>query len=109
MAGSQPWSPADATSEINAIANSPNLRLTYSKHAREQMTERDLIASDVMFVLKRGFVLEPAEASTQTGLFKYCPQSRSPNSGNRTVRVVAIPDAKACWIKVVTVMWVDRP
>jgi Domain of unknown function (DUF4258) len=109
MARPQPWSPADATTEINAIANSPNLRLTHSRHALDQMTERDLIASDVMFVLKKGFVLEEPEPSTQAGFFKYCPQSRSPNSASRTVRVVAIPDAGLCWIKVVTVMWVDRP
>ena len=109
MAKPQPWSPADATTEINAIAQSPQLRLTYTGHSREQMAERDLIASDVMFVLRRGFVLEDGEPSTQAGLYKYCLQSRSPNSESRTVRVVAIPDAKSFWIKVVTVMWVDRP
>jgi hypothetical protein len=73
------------------------------------MADRDLIAGDVMFVLKRGFVLADGEPSTQAGLYKYCVQSRSPNSGSRTVRVIAIPDAKSFWIKIVTVMWVDKP
>lgn len=109
MAKPQPWSPADATKEINAIAISEKLRITYTAHALGQMADRDLIASDVLFVLKKGFVLEDGEQSTQTGLYKYCVQSRSPNSGSRTVRVVAIPEARSFWIKIVTVMWVDRP
>ena len=90
MAKPQPWNPADATVEINTIANSDRLRLTYTKHALEQMTDRNLIASDVMFVLKRGFVLEEAQQSTRSGFYKYCVQSRTPNS-DRTVKVVAIP------------------
>jgi hypothetical protein len=109
MAKPQPWSPADATKEINAVAVSDKLRITYTGHARQQMADRDLIAGDVLFVLKKGFVLEDGEPSTQAGLYKYWVQSRSPNSGNRTVRIVAIPDPRTFWIKVVTVMWVDRP
>src|ERR1700722_7244442 len=101
MAKPQPWSPADATSEINSIAGSEQLRITYTGHAREQMADRDLIAGDVMFVLQRGFVLAAGEPSTQAALYKYCVQSRSPNSGSRTVRVIAIPDAKSFWIKIV--------
>ncbi|MBI1867735.1 MAG: DUF4258 domain-containing protein [Methylocystis sp.] len=72
------------------------------------MRERDLIMSDVLYVLKQGFVFDDPQESTRPGLHKYAVQSRSPNSGSRTVRVVAIPDANRCQIKIVTVMWVDR-
>jgi hypothetical protein len=36
-------------------------------------------------------------------------QCTTPNSQNREVRVVVIPDWKRKGIKVVTVMWADEP
>lgn len=72
------------------------------------MLERDLLVSDVLFVLKHGFVYEPPEPSSRPELFRYKVETRTPNSGNRIVRVIAIPDEPRCWIKVVTVMWADE-
>jgi hypothetical protein len=72
------------------------------------MSHRELLVGDVLYVLKHGFVLsDHPEPSTKPGLYKYEIESRTPNSGSRTVRVVAIPDASRIEIKVVTVMWVD--
>jgi len=104
----QPWKPADATDAIRALAGHGRLTITYTQHAKEQMLSRELFVGDVLWVLKHGFVLEEAQPSTQPNLFKYLPESRSPNSGNRTVRVVVIPDAGACWMKIVTVMFRDE-
>jgi hypothetical protein len=103
----QPWSPKDATDALRAIAKSECLSLVLTTHAREQMSERKLILSDVLYVLKFGFVYDEAQQSTQQCCFKYRIESRSPNSGSRTIRVVALPDASRGMIKVVTVMWVD--
>lgn len=105
---SQPWKSAVATRIIRELARAPGLRLTYSRHAKERLLERDLTMGDVLFVLKEGFVHREPEKSTQDGLYKYHPESRSPNSGNRTVRVVVIPDPANTWMKIVTVMWVDE-
>ena len=63
--------------------------------------------SDVLYVLKQGFVYDEAQESSRPDCFKYKIETRSPNSGSRTVRVIALPDAVRCTIKVVTVMWVD--
>ena len=104
----QPWSSADATDYIRLLGRDPNLDLIRTQHAHEQMRDRSLIMSDVLFVLKNGFVYAEAQASTQTSLFKYLIESRSPNSGSRTVRLVVIPDPRETCIKVVTVMWVDE-
>ena len=104
----QPWTSAEATRVIRDLARAANLRLTYSQHARERLLERDLTMGDVLWVLKEGFVHGEPERSTQDGLYKYTPESRSPNSGNRTVRVVVIPDPTRSWMKIVTVMWVDE-
>lgn len=104
----QPWSRAEATRNIQILARSPELRLTYTEHAKARMFERDLMIGDVLWVLKEGFVHRDPENSTQTGLYKYHPESRSPNSGNRMVRVVVIPDPAKSWMKIVTVMWVDE-
>jgi hypothetical protein len=105
---SQPWTNADATDIIRALASSQKLKLTYTQHARDRLAERDLIISDVLYVLKNGYVHDDPQPSTQEGFFKYRPQSRSPNSGNRAVKLVVVPDPIQVWIKVVTVMWADE-
>jgi Domain of unknown function (DUF4258) len=104
----QPWKPADATDEIRRIARIDEMRLTRRDHAVDQMTERELIMGDLLYLLKNGFVYEDPEPSTQKGLYKYKMESKTPNSGDRSVRAVVIPDPKRCWLKVITVMWVDE-
>lgn len=71
------------------------------------MKERDLIVSDVLHVLKHGFVYDNPEPATQRGCFKYKIETTSP-AGSRVVRVVAIPWANPPEIKIVTVMWRDE-
>lgn len=58
MAKPQPWSPGDATDQIRAIAKADILNLIWTAHAKVQMRDRGLIASDVLYVLRKGFVLE---------------------------------------------------
>ena len=72
------------------------------------MRDRDLLVGDVLYVLKNGFVFQEAVAATQPSLWKYRVETRTPNSGNRVVRVVAIPDDDKIWVKIITVMWVDE-
>ncbi|MDB5600744.1 MAG: hypothetical protein JWN71_2788 [Xanthobacteraceae bacterium] len=104
----QPWKPAVATDEIRRIARSDGMKLTRRDHACERMDERSLLMGDLLYALKNGFVYEDPEPSTQAGLFKYRIESQTPNSGNRSVRIVVIPDAIRSWLKVITVMWVDE-
>lgn len=102
------WSPREATSEIRSIAQSKNLTISYKRHAVERLDERSLIISDVLYVLKHGFVyLEPTPA-TRAGFNKYAMENKSPNGGSREVRVVVIPDKKSCFLKIISVMWVDE-
>ncbi len=105
---SQPWKPADATDEIRRLARSDALKLTYRAHACEQLDERGLLMGDVIYALKNGFVYAEAQSTTRTKHYKYLMESQTPNSGNRGIRVVVIPDPSLCWIKVLTVMWVDE-
>ncbi len=70
---------------------------------------RGLISSDVLWVLRNGFVREPPESeSTVRGLYKYVIEGRAPNSERRTIRVVVVPDTKPNHIKIITVMWKDN-
>lgn len=108
MTSDSNWTAREATDEIRNIAQSDRLKVTYKQHARDRMAERELIMSDVLYVLKNGFVHLDPEPSTREGYNKYCIECRSPNSGGRSVRVVAIPDKKQCWLKIVTVMFVDE-
>lgn len=104
----QPWKPGVATKHINAIASDKKLNLAITTHAKERMLERGLLMSDLLFVLKKGHVYEEPQASTVVGLCKYSVESQSPNSGARFLRVVAVPDGKACQIKIITIMWRDE-
>jgi hypothetical protein len=63
---------------------------------------------DVLYVLKNGFVFVPAKEATQPSLWKYAIETRTPNSGNRVVRAIIIPDVARVWLKVVTIMWADE-
>lgn len=108
MTETKVWTPTVATDEIRAIARSKSLAVSYKRHALERLVERNLIVSDVLYVLKNGFVYDEPVPSTRAGYNKYSVESRCPNSGRRSVRVVVIPDKKTCFLKIVTVMWVDE-
>ena len=100
------WSSATATQKINRCANSDELSLSWTHHAREQMFERGLIMSDILHVLRLGFVYEEAQDTTRPHLFKYIIEATTPNSDGRTVGLVVIPDGVR-ELKLVTVMWRD--
>lgn len=108
MAKQQPWSSSDATEEIRKLGASDELNLSFTSHFQDRLAERDLIMGDVRYVLKHGFVFDAAQPATQAGLYRYRIETRTPNSNNRSVRLVVVPDPKACWIKVITVMWADE-
>lgn len=101
------WSAAEATRRINACAKSLMLNVARTRHAKDQLLERDLIMGDLIHLLKTGFVYEEPEPATREGFFKYCIEGTTPNSGRRTVRAVVIPDGD-CSLKIVTVMWRDE-
>src|SRR4051794_18623377 len=88
----QPWTPAQATERIRAIACDQRFAISFQRHAKEQMAARELILGDVIYLLKRGFVFDEAEPSTRAAFFKYKVECKTPNSGSRDVRVVSIPD-----------------
>jgi hypothetical protein len=104
----QPWKPAKATNMINEISRHKMCDFSYKLHAKERMDERGLLVSDVLYVLRHGYVYAEPEASTLNGFYKYQVESQSPNSGARFLRVVAVPDAKSRQIKVITIMWRDE-
>jgi hypothetical protein len=103
-----PWSKPDATERIRRYARDRALDLHFKRHALERLDERGITTSDVLHVLKMGFVLQEPEQSTNPSLYRYRMESRSPNSNGRTVGVVVIPNPSRPSIKVVTVMWIDE-
>lgn len=104
----EPWTPAQATERIRDIARG-DFDVSYKQHALDQLDERDLIMGDVLYLLRNGFVYVPPEEATRKPYWKYQMQCRTPNSHNRDVRCVVIPDWKRGAIKVLTVMWADEP
>lgn len=108
MANRVPWDNKTATKNIRIMAKSKKFGIHYKLHARERLSDRNLIMSDILFVLRNGFVHTSAVESTRAGYHKYAIECRSPNSGGREVRVIVIPDSKTCKLKIVTVMWVDE-
>ena len=104
----QPWTLADATRKIREISRARELELSYSRHAKDRLVERGLIVSDVLYVLRNGFVYDEPEESTVRGMFKYRIEAQSPNSARRFLRLVVVPDEVAKAIKLVTIMWRDE-
>jgi hypothetical protein len=104
----EPWNPAQATDRIRSICSGV-YDLSYKKHALDQLAERSLITGDLTFLLKNGFVYETPVQATRPPYWKYRIQCTTPNSKNREVRAVVIPDWNRKGIKVVTVMWADEP
>lgn len=103
----EPWTPAKATKKIREKAQDTALDVGLTNHTKEQMAARGLIMSDVLHVLKYGYVYEPAEPAKEQGYHKYKIESPTPNSGNRAVRVVVIPYQTPS-LTIVTVMWADE-
>lgn len=104
----EPWTPAQATERIRSIA-SGEFYFSYKKHALDQIADRGLIIGDVTYLLRNGFVYEAPEESTRKPYWKYQMQCRTPNSKNREVWVVVIPDWRKKGFKILTVMWADEP
>lgn len=84
------------------------MSLSYKLHAKERLAERGLIVSDVLHVLKHGFVHGKARPATRAGFYRYRMEHMSPNSGGRSLGVVVIPQKRGCALKIVTVMWIDE-
>lgn len=105
----EPWEPADATNCIKDIAKDPHFSIAYKLHAKDRMSERNLIISDILYALRNGFVYATGRPCEKTnGYYKYMIESTTPNSGGRNIRLVCIPNAALKKIKLVTVMWVDE-
>ena len=84
------WSIEDAEKIIHDYARGRReiLELAYLEHAKARMEERDIIVSDILHVLARGYINEEPEESTRVGHCKYKICSKSPNSGNREICLV---------------------
>lgn len=104
----QPWSNGDATSIIRELAKDINLNIAFTTHFTDRMSERNLIMSDILFALKNGFVRIDPWVSSIPSFYKYSMESKTPNSANRSIRVVSVPEFEGCAIKLISVMWVDE-
>jgi len=104
----EPWKPAYATDAIRKVSSHPALSLAYKVHATQRLVERGLLTSDLLYLLKNGFVHGDAKPATRPDYFKYVVASTTPNSGGREIAAVVIPDPSRLTIKIVTVYWVDE-
>ena len=86
----------------------PALSLAYKLHAKERLAERSIIISDVLYLLKHGFVYQDPVPAKTNGYFKYEIGCRTPNSGDRKICLIVIPNYNTMSIKIVTVMWEDE-
>ena len=60
----QPRGPSQAAEYVRRIASDPKSSLTWRRHVLIRLRERGLIMSDVLFVLRNGFVREPSEGES---------------------------------------------
>lgn len=91
------------------MARSEKFTLSYKIHATDQLNDRGLFIGDVLYLLRNGFVFKDPVESTRKEFYKYQMEYRTPNSGQRDVRIVIIPDWDQCEAKIATIMWADEP
>ena len=102
------WSAKQAEKHIHEYARkSSDFELAYTVHAKQRIEERDIIISDITYILIRGYIDEEPEESTRAGYCKYKMCGKSPNSNNREICLIIIPDPDKPAIKLVTIMWKD--
>ena len=99
--------PSKATEKIRELGKDDHSDWWITRHFKDRMEERHLINSDVKHLLRTGFVYEEGEPSTVRGLWKYRVTGKTPNSNNRSVVIVVIPDFSDRSLKFVTIFWRD--
>jgi len=104
----RPWTLAQATARIRAMASGTDHDLPFTRHALERMDQRDISTFDVLAVLRHGFVHLAPVRGNRPGAFVYAMEARTPDHGGRTIRVVVAVDPGRTRLKVVTVMFVDE-
>ncbi len=82
-------------------------KVALTHHAKERIEERGIIMSDALYILKHGHIYDEPHESSRPGYCKYKICSKSPNSGNREICLIVIPDPDEPAIKIITVMWKD--
>ena len=99
--------PGGATKKIWKLAGDDNTDWWITDHFKNQLKERNIISSDIKHLLRTGYVYKEGTESTVPGLWKFQLEGQTPNSNNRTIVVVIIPDFSDKSIKFVTVFWRD--
>ena len=100
--------PAKATKMIWTLAADDLTTWIRRVHFKEQLEKRSLIVADVRNLLKYGYVYDDAEKSSQDGFWKYKVEGKTPNSHNRSLVVVIVPDFDTKMIKFITIFWKDE-
>ena len=104
----EPWSKTDATYALREMGNHPGLSLAYKVHATQRLSERGIIVSDVLQLLRTGFVYKDSVEARNRGYYKYEIEGFTPNSAGRKIGAIVIPSVISMTIKVVTVYWIDE-
>ncbi|WP_416878665.1 DUF4258 domain-containing protein [Litorimonas sp.] len=84
-----------------------NLDLVLTDHAKERLDERNITTGDILHIIRTGFVYDAPQPASRD-YYKYAIEGRSPNSNGRTIKLIIIPDVKACGVKLITIMWKDK-
>jgi hypothetical protein len=104
----EPWSAADATKIITGLAHGI-FELQLTQHARERMSERDIVTADMLHVLKTGSVHKPGQVREPYSTYCYTIEGSVAKSSLKLRLVVrANVDVERKFIKVVTAMWVEH-
>ena len=103
----QSLTPSVTTEKIWTLASGDNANWLTADHYKKQLNQRDIISSDIKHLLRTGYVYAEGTESSVSGLWKYRMEGKTPNSNNRTIAVVVIPDFSDRSIKFVTVFWRD--
>lgn len=101
------WSPGMAERQLRAYIEHVDFDLSYTAHVRERMNERGIVLADIRHLLSHGHITEQPKKATRPGCYRYKICGKTPNSGNRRICAVVVPDVGKPSVTIITVMWED--
>jgi hypothetical protein len=103
-----PMSPGVAEAWFRRLAERGALRLAFTLHARERLTERGVAIDGIHRLIRTGTVPAKPKRVDGLGRSKYAIEGEVAEDDPRRLRIVVIAAPRSPDVRVVTAMWVEE-
>lgn len=103
-----PMAPQTAENWFRRLAERGALRLSFTLHARQRLTERGVAIEGVHRLIRTGTVPVKPRRVDGLGRSKYAIEGEAGEDDPRRLRIVVIAAPRSPDVRVVTAMWVEE-